>query len=101
VIRHIAMLTFVDGATDAQVRAVEDALATLPARLPLLLRYEIGPDLGVNPGNASFAVVADFATIDDYLAYRDDPEHQRIISELIRPILAVRTGVQYEIGSVR
>jgi Stress responsive A/B Barrel Domain len=97
VIRHVALLTFVDGTTDEQVRAIEDALSTLPARLPQLRSYAIGRDLGINVGNASFAVVAEFANVDDYVAYRDDAEHRRIIAELISPILAARTGAQYDI----
>ena len=97
-IRHIALLTFVDGTTAAQVHAMETALATLPARLPQLRGYAIGRDLAINEGNATFGVVAEFATVDDYLAYRDDPEHRRIIAELIAPVLAARTAVQYEIG---
>jgi Stress responsive A/B Barrel Domain len=97
VIRHVALLTFVDGATEGQIRAIEDALSTLPARLPQLCSYAIGRDLAINAGNASFAVVADFANVDDYVAYRDDTEHRRIIAELISPILAARTGAQYDI----
>ena len=97
-IRHIALLTFVEGTTDAQVQAVDDALSTLPARLPQVRAYVIGRDLGINDGNASFAVAADFASVDDYIAYRDDAEHRRIIAELITPILAARTGAQYEIS---
>ena len=96
-IRHVALLTFVDGATEEQVRAIEEALSTLPARLPQLRAYAIGRDLGINAGNASFAVVAEFANIDDYVAYRDDAEHRRIIAELISPILAARTGAQYDV----
>ena len=96
-IRHIALLTFVEGTPDAQVRAIEDALSTLPARLPQLQSFVIGRDLGINEANASFAVVADFASIDDYIAYRDDTEHRRIIADLIAPVLAARTGAQYEI----
>jgi hypothetical protein len=97
VIRHIVLLTFVEEATDAQIQAVGDALSQLPARLPEVRAYVIGRDLGINPGNASFAVAADFEDADGYIAYRDDAEHKRIIAELITPILAARTAVQYEI----
>jgi hypothetical protein len=97
VIRHVSVLTFVDSVTDKQVQAVADALATLPSRLPVLKAYSFGPDLGINEGNASFVVVADFETLEGYLAYRDDPEHQRILAELIRPILASRAAVQYDL----
>jgi hypothetical protein len=30
------------------------------------------------------------------LAYRDNPEHQAIIAEFIRPIIAQRAAIQYE-----
>jgi hypothetical protein len=96
VIRHVVLLAFLDTATDVQVQAIEDALSRLPERLLLIRSYVIGRDLGLNEGNASFAVTADFASVDDYVVYRDDPEHKRIIAELITPILAGRTAVQYE-----
>ena len=96
-IRHISLLTFTPDATDGQVDAIAQALSTLPARLPNLRAYSFGLDAGINPDQASFAVVADFDTVDDYLAYRDDPEHRRILAELITPILASRTAAQYEI----
>lgn len=96
-IRHIVLLTFVDGATDAQIQAIEDALAKLPARLPELKAYLIGRDLRLNDANATFAVAADFDDVDGYIAYRDDVEHRRIITELITPILAGRTAAQYEV----
>ena len=97
-IRHVVLLTFVDSATAAQIQAVENALSALPARLPQLQAYDIGRDLRLNDANATFAVVADFASVDDYVVYRDDAEHRRIIAELISPILAGRTAAQYEIA---
>ncbi len=96
-IRHIALLTFADSTTDSHMQAIADALSTLPALLPQLTSYVIGPDLGLSDGNASFAIVAEFLTVADYVAYRDHPEHRRIISEMIAPVLAARAGVQYEI----
>ena len=87
-IRHVVLLDFVETATDAQIQAVEDALVELPARLPELKAYVIGRDLKLNDANATFAVAADFDDVDGYIAYRDDAEHQRIIAELITPILA-------------
>jgi hypothetical protein len=97
VIRHVALLTFADGTTDAQVQSIAEALSTLPALIPQLVSYAIGPDLGLNEANASFAVVADCRSVEDYGLYRDHPEHRRIIAELIAPALAGRTGLQYEI----
>jgi hypothetical protein len=97
VIRHVVLLTFKGGTTDAQVDALARALRGLPARLPKIRSYKFGRDAGINADQASFAVVADFDNEADYVEYRDDAEHRRIITELIVPILASRTAAQYEI----
>lgn len=95
-IRHVSLLTFVDGVRADQVEAIERALAMLPDRLPIRA-YAYGRDLALNEGNAAFGIVADFDDVGDYFEYRDDPEHQRILAELIKPVLASRTAVQYEV----
>jgi hypothetical protein len=60
--------------------------------------YRFGPDLGVNEGNADFVVVADFDSLDDYLVYCDHPDHRAVVNETIRPLLADRTAVQYQLA---
>jgi Stress responsive A/B Barrel Domain len=97
VIRHVSLLTFASDARPEQVAAIEAALSALPDRLPIRA-YAFGRDLALSEGNATFGVVADFDDADDYFTYRDDPEHQRILADLIRPILASRTAVQYEVS---
>jgi hypothetical protein len=89
------MFTFRDDATAAQIAAMSDALATLPAQIPEIRDYRFGPDLGINDGNHQFAVVADFDSVDGYLLYRDHPAHLAVIAEHIRPILASRAAVQF------
>jgi hypothetical protein len=97
--RHVAMFRWVEGATDAQVSAVEAGLSELPGRIPTLRAYRFGRDAGINQGNFDFVVVADFDDVDGYLRYRDDPAHQAVLAELIRPILAERAAVQFDAGS--
>jgi len=97
VIRHVAALTFIDAVTDEQIRAIEDALTNLPSHVPELRAYSFGRDLSIDDRNAHFVVVADVDSIEAYRAYRDNPEHQRVLAELIRPVLASRTAVQYEV----
>ena len=57
----------------------------------------IGSDARVNEGNFDLVVVADFDDVDGYLVYRDHPEHQAVIRERIRPILADRAAVQHHL----
>lgn len=93
-IRHVSVLTFEPGTDFAPIAA---ALSELPERLQME-SYTFGPDAGIDDGNGTVAVVADFDTVEQYETYRDDPEHRRIIAELIRPHLVARAAVQYEIS---
>ncbi|HEX4815683.1 MAG TPA: Dabb family protein [Nonomuraea sp.] len=96
-IRHIVLFTWTGDATDEQKAAVAAGLRELPGLIPQLRSYTVGPDAGINQGNHDFAVVADFDSVDDYLAYRDHPRHQAVIAERIRPILATRAAVQLSV----
>lgn len=98
-VRHVALLTFQPNTPRADLDAVADALRTLPGRIPDLRGYSVGVDLGLagaDGGNADLSIVADVDDVAGYEAYRDHPEHQRIIAEMIRPILASRVAVQHQ-----
>lgn len=95
--RHIVLLKFADSATPGQRAAVARELGRLPAVIPELRGgYAVGADAGVAEGNHDLAVVADFASAEEYLVYRDHPAHQEVIARWIRPILAGRAALQYE-----
>ena len=96
-IRHVVMFRWAEGAPVEVAEQVASELRTLPGIIPEIRRYEIGPDAGINQGNFDFVVVADFDDVDGYLAYRDHPEHQRIIREAIVPNIEERAAVQYQL----
>lgn len=96
-IRHTVMFTWKPEATEEQRKRVPAELSRLPGVIPSIKAYSMGTDIGVNEGNWQFAVTADFDDLDGYLAYRDDPTHQAIIKEHIRPIIATRAAVQFEV----
>lgn len=96
-LRHVVVFRWTPETTDADVAAVEAALAELPGQIPQIQAYAFGSDAGINDGNADFAVVADFASTDDYVVYRDHPVHRAVITELIVPHAAERAAVQYEV----
>ena len=95
-IRHVVLLRWTAESTPEQHQTVLDELGALPGAIPEIARYRLGRDLGLAEGNASLSVIADFASLADYEVYRDHPEHQRVIAERIKPILAVRSALQYE-----
>lgn len=96
--RHVVMFEWVDAVDAADIVAIGVALDALVATVPEVLSYRHGPDLGISDGNFDYVIVGDYATVDDYVVYRDHPEHQRIIAELIKPHVAKRAAVQYEAG---
>lgn len=97
-IRHVVMFRFTPETTPADVASIVEGLGGLPAAIPEIADYRFGPDIGVNDGNFDFAVVADFSSNDDYLAYRDHPLHRAVIAERIAPHVASRAAVQFELG---
>ncbi|SEH02766.1 Stress responsive A/B Barrel Domain [Nonomuraea solani] len=96
-IRHIVLFTWTEEATDEQKAAVTAELRKLPGLIPQIRSYTVGADAGINQGNHEYAVVADFDSVDDYLVYRDHPDHQTVIAERIRPILGARAAVQLSV----
>jgi len=92
-IRHHALLTLNDDAKDAADTIVAELVAFGPT-CPEILSYQVGRDLGLTPGTADVAVVAEFDSFDDYKVYSAHPEHQRILDEHIRPNLFSMTRVQ-------
>ena len=96
--RHVALFKWSSEATEAQKQAVHDSLLRLPDHIAELRAYRVGADAGLVDGNWEYAVVADFDDVDGWRTYTDHPEHQRILAEVIRPVVAERAAVQYEYG---
>lgn len=90
-------LTFRDDTTSEQLDEIVGALRALPAAIPELKRYEVGPDVGRSDGNSSLAIVADFDDWAGYEAYRDHPDHMKVGADLILPVLTGRGAVQHEL----
>lgn len=93
--RHVVLLEFDVTTPDDHIQSVAARLRELPAHLPALKGYQVGRDMGLAPGNAHLAVIAEFDDIDGYIDYRDDPAHRRIIEEMILPHLRQRSAAQF------
>lgn len=97
-IRHIVMMKLTAAATDADRDALVEALGELPGLVPEIRSYSIGVDAGLGEGNFDLVVVADFDDADGYAAYSANADHQKVVVEMIRPVLAERAATQYELG---
>ena len=96
-LRHVALFRWKPQATAADVSKVEAALRRLPAKISCIQSYRFGRDLGVQEGNADFALVADFIDAEGLKTYSNHPDHVEVVKSLIRPIVAKREAIQYVI----
>jgi len=92
--RHVVCFRFKPDTTTEQVVAMAQALEELPGLIPEIADYRVGPDLGINETSWDFAVCADFASTEDYLTYRDHPEHVARIQAVVLPLVDERASVQ-------
>ncbi len=97
VFTHVVTFQWRDDA-DVPVAAISAALGALTSRLEGVRNYLCGNDIGLTPTAYDFAVIGTFEDRDCFAAYRDHPEHQRILNELILPHVQDRTVVQIEHG---
>ncbi|MFN2606729.1 MAG: Dabb family protein [Acidimicrobiales bacterium] len=105
-LRHVALFSWNPDASAAAIRAFADGLAALPGRVPEIRSYTFGPDArlaglpgqdAASGGADDFALVADFDDAAAYLRYAEHPAHRHLIAELLRPIVAGRHAVQYDV----
>ena len=96
-VRHVVVFRWKPDTPPDAIAAVAAGLATMPALIPQIRDFRFGTDIGVNETNWDFAVVADFASAEDFAVYRDDPRHRAVIADRIAPHLAERASVQFTI----
>jgi hypothetical protein len=95
--RHVVMFSWSEGVDEAHVAAASAAFDALPAKVEVLRRYVHGPDAGISEGNADYVVVADVDSPDDFVTYRDHPDHVALVQEFIAGKVSQRLAVQYVI----
>ncbi len=95
-LRHVVLLTLSSDASDSDVAAIIEGLEGLPAVIPEIQSYSVGRDAGLAEGNATLAIIGEFADAASYQVYADDPVHRQVIAERIVPFLAGRAAVQHE-----
>jgi hypothetical protein len=57
----------------------------------------VAEDAGLTDGNAHAVLIADFPDADAFRRYAQDPVHQAVIAEHVRPSLAARSAEQYRL----
>lgn len=92
---HVVLLRFTPSSSPEAHRTIVEALRQLPATIPELLHYEVNLDAGLLAANAHVGVAATFADEAGWRTYSDHPDHRRVITDLIEPILETSLRHQY------
>lgn len=96
-IRHVLLICFKPDTDAATKAAVKAAFEKLPGLIGGVKSYSVGLDLGLLPGNADLAVVAEFATEADFLAYSQHAAHAEVIYPVCGQVMASYSTAQYRV----
>ncbi|MFM8553745.1 MAG: Dabb family protein [Acidimicrobiales bacterium] len=91
---HIVTFEWNDDVPEGHADTARAALEAYARTLDGCISYACGPDAGLGPDNADFAVVAVFENEAAWHAYDTADEHNRIRAEVFRPWVARRSAVQ-------
>ncbi len=94
--RHVVMFKWNDDVDAAHIDATSAALTELAASMPQVVDYRHGPDVNMTEGNFDYVIVGEYASVDDYVVYRDHPDHQALIKQYIAGRVSARAAVQYD-----
>jgi Stress responsive A/B Barrel Domain len=91
---HVVTLTFRPDIAATVISKLAAALDDL-SRQSNAITFQHGTDLGIQGGNADYAITAVFNDEDAFRTYMACWQHQQIISDLVTPHLQARSAVQF------
>jgi hypothetical protein len=98
-LHHINLLSWKDGTTRTTVEALGAELERMAGEIPEVRALRYGPDLGLMDSNADFIISLEFA--DAFRRYLAHPAHQRMVRDVLWPILASRHAIQFTVSGRR
>jgi len=96
-IRHVVLFTWSPDADAERRSTTVGALRRLREDVGGMTSLVVTDDAGLTDGNADTVLVADFPDAAAFSRYAQDPVHLAVIAEHVRPFLAARSAVQYEV----
>ena len=96
-IRHVVVFTWSADADAARRKTTVEALRRLRQDVGGMTDLVVADDAGLSDGNADTVLIADFPDAEAYYRYAQDPVHLSVIAEHVRPWLARRSAVQYQL----
>jgi hypothetical protein len=87
-LKHIVIFKlkeFAEGNSKLEnARLIKQRLEELPTIIPQIFEYEIGLNSLDDPRAYDMALIALFKSIDDFLMYRNNPEHIKVLEFIMK-----------------
>src|SRR3954471_11742056 len=96
-IRHVVVFTWSPDADVERRAATLQALRGLQQDVGGMTSLTVADDAGLSEGNADTVLIADFPDDEAFRRYAQDPVHQAVLAEHVRPWLSARSAVQYQV----
>jgi hypothetical protein len=96
-IRHVVIFTWSTAADERRRAASVQALRRLQQDVGGMQSLVVAEDAGLADGNGDVVLIADFPDVEAFYRYAQDPVHLAVVAEHVRPWLAARSALQYQI----
>ena len=96
-LRHVVLFTWSADADAGRRATTVEALRRLREDVGGMTSLTVEDDAGLVEGNAHTVLIADFPDAEAFTRYAQDPVHQAVLAEHVRPWLASRSAVQYRV----
>lgn len=81
-LKHVVFLKFKPGTSETDIDDIEKGLASLPARIPEIKRYEFGRDILRTERSYDFALISEFEDQDAMNRYQTHPYHFAVLNKI-------------------
>lgn len=91
---HTVMIWVTESATEEDRQGLVDSLRSLPGHIEQIDTYLVGFDPKISPGAPDITIMATYADLEAFNAYRNHAEHVRVVNEVLEPICDRRVSSQ-------
>jgi hypothetical protein len=95
-LRHVVLFTWSDAADEQRRATTIEALRSLRDDVGGMTSLVVASDARLVDGNADTVLIAEFPGVESFQRYAQHSVHLAVIAEHVRPWLAARSAVQYE-----
>lgn len=81
-LKHIVVMKFKSDTSEEDIEDIEKGLASLPARIPEIKRYDFGRDILHTERSYDFALVSEFEDQDAMNRYQTHPYHFAVLNKI-------------------